>query len=195
MQRPLTGVRIAALVASGFEEVELSEPRRALEVAGARVELVSPKKDFVRSWMRTDWGADFAVDRHLGDVEESDYAALLIPGGLLSPDYLRMDERAVALVRRFARAGKPIAAFCHAPWLLIEADVVEGRSVTSFPSLRTDLENAGARWRDAPVVTDRMLLTVRRQDDLDLACPRFAQLLTARASEAYKYPISKGIHP
>lgn len=190
MQRRLNGERFAALVASGFDEAELELPRRSLEQAGARVELVSPKKDFVRGWRRTDWGAEHAVDRHVGDVDHRDYEGLIVPGGLLSPDYLRMDQRAVDLVRRFAKNGKPIAAVGHAAWLLIEADVVEGRSVTSFPSLRTDLENAGARWRDEAMVTDGPIVTVRRQDDLPLVIERLAAHLTQRVDATERARLS-----
>jgi protease I len=188
MSLSLGGLPIAALVGSGFEQVELMEPRRALEAAGARVELVSPKKHEVRAWRRTDWGDDFQVDRHIMDVGALDYGALFIPGGLLSPDYLRMDQRAVDLVRAFVRARKPVAAFCHAVCLLTEAGVVRDRRVTSYPSLRVDLENAGARWLDEPVVVDGALLTVRRQDDLDVACTRLVELVSARRAATANGP-------
>ena len=180
MQRRLNSERFAALVASGFDEGELDLPRRSLERLGGRVELVSPKKDFVRGWERTDWGAEHAVDRHVGDADHRDYAGLLVPGGLLSPDYLRMDQRAIDLVRQFAKNDKPIAALGHAAWLLIEADVIEGRRITSFPSLRTDAENAGARWLDEPLVIDGPILTVRRQDDLPLVIEQVLAHLTRR---------------
>lgn len=174
---PINGVRVGALVASGFEQVELLDPRRALEGAGARVEIVSPKKDSVRAWNRTDWGDHFNVDHHLAQVDADSYAALLVPGGLLSADYLRMDQRAVDLVERFVRARKPVAALCHGVWLLVEANVVAGRSLTGYPSLRTDIENAGGHYRDEAAVVDGPLLTVRRQDDLPFGLGRLLQLL------------------
>jgi protease I len=185
---PTRDMRVAALVASGFEQVELSEPRRAFESIDVSVEIVSPKKDTVRAWHRTDWGDDFQVDAHVGDVDLARYASLLIPGGLLSADYLRMDQRAVDLVNRFMKARKPIAALCHGVWLLVEANVVSGRSVTSYPSLRTDLENAGARWRDEPVVVDGMILTLRRQDDLPTAAPRLLELHRQRDNHLFGPP-------
>lgn len=175
---PIRGMRVAALVASGFEQVELVEPRRALESAGARVEVVSPKKDSVRAWNRTDWGEEFAVDSHIADVDVDGCACLLIPGGLLSADYLRMDQRAVDLVHGFVRAKKPVAALCHGVWLLVEANVVRGRTVTAYPSLRTDIENAGGRFQDEAVVVDGSILTVRRQDDLEAACLSLVELVS-----------------
>jgi protease I len=174
---PINGVRVGALVASGFERIELMDPRRALESAGASVEIISPKKDSVRAWNRTDWGEDFAVDRHLGQIDASTYACLLIPGGLLSADYLRMDQRAVDLVEDFVRARKPVAALCHGVWLLVEANVVAGRSLTGYPSLRTDIENAGGHFRDEPSVVDGPMLTIRRQDDLAFGLSRLLPLI------------------
>jgi protease I len=181
-------MRVAALVASGFEQMELSEARKALESVGVIVEIVSPKKDAVRAWHRTDWGDEIRVDRHLGDVGADRYAALLVPGGLLSADYLRMDQRAVDLVNGFVRARKPVAAFCHGVGLLLEAGVVSGRSVTSYPSLRTDLENGGARWRDDPYVVDGMIFTLRRQDDLASATPRLIELFGRRDDHLFGPP-------
>jgi protease I len=181
-------MRVAALVASGFEQVELSEPRRTFDRVGAHVDIVSPKKDSVRAWNRTDWGDDLQVNVHLGDVEPNRYSALLIPGGLLSIDHLRMDQRAVDLVSAFVRARKPVAALCHGVWLLVEAGAVSGRAVTSYPSLRTDLENAGARWCDEPVVVDGMILTLRRPDDLPIAAPRLIELVSGRDGHPFGPP-------
>jgi len=166
MDTDVTGKRIAMLVTTGFEQSELVAPRRVLGYCGADVEIVSTKRGHVRAWNRHDWGAEFPVDRHIDDVSVDEYDALLLPGGVMSPDYLRMDTRAVSFVRNFVHSGKLVAAICHGPWLLAEADVVRGRRVTSFPSLRTDLVNALADWIDAPVVRDFNLLTSRRPDDI-----------------------------
>jgi protease I len=162
----LNGRKIAILVADGFEEVELTEPRRALEQAGARVEIVSPEDGKVRGWAGTDWGADVAVDRALADARADDYDALLLPGGVMNPDNLRKDERAVQFTRSFFAAGKPVAAICHAPWLLAEAGVLRDREITSYESIRTDMKNAGARWVDREVVVDNGLVTSRNPDDI-----------------------------
>lgn len=187
-------LNVVALVGSGFEQSELLEPRRALESAGARVEVVSPKKDSVRAWNRTDWGEDFAVDRHVADVDAERAGALLIPGGLLSADYLRMDQRAVDLVQSFVRANKPIAALCHGVWLLVEANVVAGRTLTSYPSLRVDVENAGGRWRDEPVVVDGSVVTMRRQDDIAVLCQKWIELLSDTPARRDHRPFGRSDH-
>jgi protease I len=170
MPNRLQGKRVAMLVDKGFEEVELTEPRKALEAEGARVEIVSPQAEQVRSWNRTEWGRDFPVDRGLEDASASDYDALVLPGGVMNPDRLRMNEQAVAFVRSFFTDHKPVAAICHGPWILIEAEVVNGREMTSYPSLKTDLVNAGARWVDREVVVDQGLVTSRRPEDLPAFC-------------------------
>ena len=175
MANELRSKRVAMLVTNGFEQVELTEPRKALLDAGASVDIVSLKKDAVRAWNHKDWGQEFDVDVHIDAASVDDYDALVLPGGVMNPDYLRLDPRAVDFVGKFTRSGKPVAAICHAPWTLIEADVVRGRRMTSYPSLRTDLENAGARWIDEEVVIDRNLITSRRPDDL----PAFNQALTS----------------
>jgi deglycase len=145
MPNELRGKRIAALVDDGFEQVELTEPKQALEIAGARVDIVSPQPQKVKGWEHTKWGDEFSVDRRLDSVRADEYDALLLPGGVMNPDRLRMNPRAVAFVKAFADSGKPIAAICHAPWTLIDAGVVRGRTMTSWPSLATDLRNAGAK--------------------------------------------------
>jgi protease I len=162
----LNGRKVAILVANGFEEVELTEPRRALEEAGAAVEVISPEKGTVRGWDHTDWGQQLPVDRTLSDARPEDYDALLLPGGVMNPDHLRRNDDAVRFTRAFFEAGKPVAAICHAPWLLVEADVVRDREVTSYESLKTDLRNAGAKWVDREVVVDSGLVTSRNPDDL-----------------------------
>lgn len=162
----LNGKRVAMLVADGFEQVELTEPRRALEEAGAKVDLISPETGRVKAWDESDWGREFDVDVALSDASPEEYDALVLPGGVMNPDHLRMNPEAVRFARDFFDAGKPVAAICHGPWLLVEADVVRGRRVTSYPSLRKDLENAGAVWQDREVVTDQGLVTSRNPDDI-----------------------------
>ena len=162
----LSGKRVAALVDNGFEQSELLEPRKALEDAGARVDVVSPQRSEVRGWKHTDWGKSVSVDRGLDEASADEYDALLLPGGVMNPDKLRVNPKAVAFVKAFVAAGKPIAAICHAPWTLIEAEAVRGRRVTSWPSLKTDLRNAGAEWMDQEVVVDNNLVSSRKPDDL-----------------------------
>ena len=162
----LEGRKVAILATQGFEQAELLEPRRALEQAGATVKVVSPEAGRIRAWNETDWGEEVDVDVKLSDASADHFDALMLPGGVMNPDKLRMDSRAVRLVRAFFEAGKPVAAICHAPWLLVEADVADGRRLTSYPSLRRDLENAGADWIDQEVVVDHGLVTSRNPGDL-----------------------------
>jgi protease I len=166
MSDKLSHHRVAILVANGFEQEELTRPREALEAAGAVTELVSPEDGKVKGWEHTDWGDEFDVDVSLDDADPEAYDALLLPGGVMNPDRLRGNEGALAFVRAFFQAGKPVAAICHAPWTLIDAGVVEGREMTSYPSLRTDLRNAGATWVDREVVVDQGLVTSREPADL-----------------------------
>ncbi len=166
MANELVGKKVAMLVTNGFEQSELTEPRQVLKQAGAGVDLVSLKKEAVKAWNHKEWGDEFHVDVHIDAARVEDYDALVLPGGVMNPDYLRLDPRAVEFVRSFMRSGKPVAAICHGPWTLIEADVVRGKRVTSYPSLRTDLRNAGAQWSDEEVVIDSNLITSRRPEDL-----------------------------
>lgn len=166
MPEQLAGKRVAALVAKGFEQVELVEPRKALEAAGATVHVVSPEPDTVRGWNHTEWGDEVRVDTQLDRARADDYDALLLPGGVMNPDRLRANPKAVQLVKEFFDDGKPIAVICHGPWTLIEADVVRGITMTSYPSVKTDLRNAGATWVDAEVVVDRGIVSSRKPDDL-----------------------------
>lgn len=166
MAKQLTGKRVAALIAKGFEQVELLEPREALEKAGATVHVVSPESRKVRAWNHTEWGKDVDVDRGLDDARAEEYDALLLPGGVMNPDHLRMNPKAVEFVKRFFDDGKPIAVICHGSWTLIEAGVVRDLTITSYPSLRTDLKNAGAAWVDREVVVDRGIVSSRRPADL-----------------------------
>lgn len=165
-QHDLNGKRIAIVVTRGFEEIELTDPREALDAAGAETVLISPEEGSVKSWTDKNWGNDFPVDLPLSEARASDFDALLLPGGVMNPDKLRMEQDAVQLVKDFAAARKPIASICHGPWLLAEADVVRGRKVTSYPSLQTDLKNAGANWVDEEVVVDAGMVTSRNPDDL-----------------------------
>jgi protease I len=162
----LAGKKVAILVENGFEQVELTEPKRALEEAGAQTFIISPQKDRVKGWNHTEWGDEFKVDLPLERANPADYDALLLPGGVMNPDKLRMNPDAVRFVRAFFEAGKPVAAICHGPWTLIEAGVVKGRTLTSYPSIKTDLINAGANWVDREVVVDQGLVTSRRPDDI-----------------------------
>jgi protease I len=148
------------------EQVELVEPRRALEDAGAKTTLISPKAGKIKAWQHDHWGDELEVDLPLDEARAEDFDALMLPGGVMNPDHLRMDQRAVHFARTMFNAGKPIAAICHGPWLLVEADVVRNRSVTSWPSLKTDLRNAGADWSDQEVVTDMGIVTSRKPDDI-----------------------------
>lgn len=166
MSHDLNGRTIAILATDGFEQSELTEPKRALEDAGATVHVISPKSGSIRGWNHTDWGDEVPVDRGLEQARPEDYDGLVLPGGQINPDKLRLEPRAVEFVRAFFAAGKPVGAICHGPWLLVEADVVRGREVTSWPSLRTDLRNAGAHWVDREVVVDQGLVTSRKPDDI-----------------------------
>lgn len=166
MAEKLNGTRVAILATDGVEQVELVEPRKALDAAGARTQLVSPKAGKIKAWQHDHWGDELDVDVELGSARVADFDALLIPGGVINPDTLRMDDKAVELVRDFYREGKPIAAICHGPWMLVEAGVVRGRTVTSWPSLQTDLRNAGADWVDREVATDEGIVTSRKPDDI-----------------------------
>ena len=166
MAGELNNIRVAALVDNGFEQSELLEPKKALEAAGARVDIVSPQQGKVKGWQHTNWGQEVAVDVRLDSASPDQYDALLLPGGVMNPDKLRANAKAVQFVKAFADSGRPIAAICHGPWTLIEAGAVRGRRMTSWPSLQTDLKNAGANWVDQEVVTDNGLVTSRKPDDL-----------------------------
>jgi deglycase len=166
MAEQLNGKRVAILVADGFEQVELTEPKQALEDAGAITQIVSPAGDEVKGWKHTEWGDKFPVDVALEDADCKNYDALLLPGGVINPDKLRLEEKAIKFIKGFADAKKPIAAICHGPWTLIDAGVARGRKITSWPSLKTDLLNAGADWVDEEVVVDNGIVTSRKPDDI-----------------------------
>jgi protease I len=162
----LSNKRVAILAADGFEQVELLKPRKALEDAGATTEIVSPSADKIQGMNHDEKGDTVRVDVPLDDADAADYDALMIPGGLINPDTLRTNKLALEFVRRFFQAGKPVAAICHAPWVLIDADLVQGRTLTSWPAIRTDVENAGGNWVDKEVVVDQGLVTSRKPDDI-----------------------------
>jgi protease I len=180
MSELLKGKKVAVLVEKGFEEVELVKPVEALEREGAEVKIISPQKDKVKAWDRKNWGKEYDVDINLEKAEPADFNALLLPGGVMNPDYLRMNEKAVQFVRSFFDDDKPVAAICHGPWTLIEAGALQGRTVTSYPSLKTDVKNAGAEWIDEEVVVDKGLVTSRNPDDL----PAFSQKMVDEFSES-----------
>jgi protease I len=158
--------RVMILATDGFEQSELEGPKANLEKAGFNTVVVSPKDDEIKGWDKTDWGRPVPVDLTLSEAEAVDFDALLLPGGQINPDKLRMEEKAVKIVRDFVQSGKPVAAICHGPWLLVEADAVRGKTVTSWPSIRTDLKNAGANVVDQEVAVDGNLITSRKPDDI-----------------------------
>ena len=175
---PLSGLRIAILATDGFEQAELEQPRDMLQAAGAKTVLIAPKAGSIQGFHHHDKADRFTVELELDHAKAQDYDALLLPGGALNPDALRMIPKAVELVRSFARSHKLIGAICHGPWLLAEADVVEGCQVTSWPSIRTDLINAGADWVDQPVVVDQAMVTSRKPDDIPAFVGKIIELLS-----------------
>jgi len=184
----LKGKRVAILVADGFEQVEMTKPREALNQAGAKTELISPAKGQVQGWNHDEKADKFPVDVELNNAKANNYDALLLPGGVANPDHLRMIPEAVEFVKSFFDAGKPVAAICHGPWMLVEAGVVKGKTVTSWPSVKTDLRNAGAMWVDLEVVTDHGLVTSRKPDDI----PAFNRKMLEEFAEGAYAPQSVG---
>lgn len=162
----LKGMRVAILATDGFEQSELQEPKQALDAAGAETEVISLNNGEIRGWRHKDWGDSVHVDRSLGAANPKDYGALVLPGGVMNPDALRMQPRAVSFVRAFFEAGKPVAAICHGPWTIVETGAARGYRMTSWPSLKTDITNAGGIWIDEEVVADKNLVTSRKPDDL-----------------------------
>jgi protease I len=162
----LKGLKVAILVTDGFEHVELVEPRKALDQAGATTSIVSPKSGRVRSWKFTEWGEELPVDSTLDRARPDEFDALLLPGGVINPDKLRIEPKAVAFAKAFFDSEKPVAAICHGPWTVIETGAARGRRIASWPSLKTDLRNAGAEWVDQEVVVDRNLITSRKPEDI-----------------------------
>lgn len=158
--------RIAILATNGFEEIELTSPKEAMEKEGFEVDIVSPEQGKIKSWNKTDWSKEYKIDKSLGEVNAKDYHALMLPGGVLNPDKLRTDQKALSFVRDFFEQKKPVGAICHAPWTLISAGVVKGRTMTSYNSMKEDVINAGANWVDKEVVVDEGFVTSRNPDDL-----------------------------
>jgi protease I len=173
------GKRVAILATDGFEQSELMKPKAALDQAGAKTEVVSLKKGSIKGWNEHDWGASVTVDRTVEGLQADPYDALVLPGGVMNPDKLRTNPEVRRFVRQFFDEGKPVAAICHGPWTLIDAGVISGRRVTSWPSLRTDLENAGAQWVDEPVVVDNGLVTSRQPADI----PEFNRKMVEEIAE------------
>jgi protease I len=173
MEQNLKGKRVAILATDGFEQVELTEPKKNLEAVGAKVTVLSLKSGEIKGWDKTEWGKSVKVDGLVKDAKPDEFDALVLPGGQMNPDVLRTDSGAVTFVRTFVATGKPVAAICHGPWTLIEADVVRGKTMTSWPSVHTDLKNAGAHWVDEPVVVDGNLITSRKPEDI----PAFSQAI------------------
>jgi protease I len=185
MAEKLAGKKVAILAADGFEEVELTKPRKALEDAGAKTSVVSLKSGKIQGMNHADKGATVDVDLTLADAKPQEFDALLIPGGLMNPDTLRSNDEALEFVRHFFRQGKPVAAICHAPWVLIDAEVVSGRTITSWPAIRTDVRNAGATWVDQDVVVDNGLVTSRKPDDI----PAFNEKMIEEFGEG-RHPVA-----
>lgn len=193
MTDELRGRRVAVLAADGVEQVELEKPRKAVEDAGAQVSLVSIDDGEIQAMNGDiDKGGKFSVDHKVSEVSADQFDALILPGGTINPDKLRLDADAVAFVRNFVNSGKPVAAICHGPWTLVEADVVRGRTVTSYPSIRTDLRNAGATVIDEEVVTDQGLVTSRNPDDLPAFCAKLLEEFAQGDSTQRKHPVATG---
>lgn len=185
-KRLLQNVKVAILVENGFEQEEMTRPQRALHDAGAETHIVSPAWKTVKGWDHVDWGDEFDVDIKLDEADPDQYDALLLPGGVMNPDKLRRNEQAQEFVRQFFAEGKPVAAICHAPWLLIDTGLAVGRRLTSYHSIQTDLKNAGARWEDEEVVVDENLITSRSPRDI----PAFNRTLIAELIRTQPEPAS-----
>lgn len=182
----LDGKKVAILATDGFEQSELFEPKKRLEQEGATTQVIAPKTGQIRGWNHTDWGDSVNVDVALETARVDDYDALVLPGGVINPDKLRTVDRAVSFVREFFESGKPVAAICHGPWLLIEAGVIRGRRATSYHSIKTDMKNAGADWVDQEVVTDKGLVTSRSPDDLPAFCSKLIEEIAEGKHEQRK---------
>lgn len=184
MSGDLQGKKIAILATDGFEQVELTEPKKALEEAGAATEVVSLKSGAIKGWKTKDWGDSVKVDTTLDQARARDYDALVLPGGVINPDHLRMEPKAVQFVKDFVATGRPVAAICHGPWMLAEAGVVKGKTITSWPSIRTDLKNAGANVVDQEVVRDGQFITSRKPDDIPAFNRALIETLSGKAAKA-----------
>ncbi len=179
----LKGKRIAFLATDGFEQSELMEPRKALDAAGATTVLISIKKGTIKAWHNDAWGEALNVDQVVSEAKMEDFDCLVLPGGVINPDKLRMDLDAVQFVKSFIKAGKPVAAICHGPWLLVEADAVRGKKITSWPSVKTDIKNAGGNWVDEEVVEDHGIITSRKPDDITAFNRKIMEVLVRSAQK------------
>jgi protease I len=186
MEKRLDGKRIAILATDGFEQVELTEPKKNLEKAGAKVTVLSVEKTpkEIKGWDKTDWGGKVKVDGLVAKADPAEFDALVLPGGVMNPDKLRMDKDAVAFVKRFADSGKTVAAICHGPWTLVEADVVRGKTMTSWPSVHTDLKNAGANWVDKEVAVDGQFISSRKPEDIPAFSEKIIEVLSGAAQSS-----------
>ena len=187
----LTGKKVAILTESGFEEVELTSPKKALEDAGAEVEIVSPQKEKVKAWAHDHWSIELPVDVNVEEADPNDYDALMIPGGVLNPDKMRLNDKCVEFAQQFLQDGKPVAAICHGPQLLIETGMLEGRNITSYPSVKTDMINAGAIWTDREVIVDNGLVTSRSPNDLEA----FNKKMIEEIKEGQHSPVTRTPSP
>ncbi len=187
----LSGKKVAILTENGFEEVELTSPKKALEEAGAKVDIVSPQKEKVKAWDHDHWSIELPVDVPLDKANPDDYDALMVPGGVLNPDQMRVNQDCVDFAQQFLESGKPVAAICHGPQLLIETGMLSGRNMTSFPSIRTDLENAGVTWADLEVVVDNGLVTSRSPKDLEA----FNRKMIEEIAEGAHSPVTAMTNP
>jgi protease I len=178
----LSGLKVAILATDGFEQSELTEPLKALKEAGAKTQVVSPKTGKIRGWNHKEWGQEIGVDQELKSASAEDYDALVLPGGVMNPDSLRMEPKAVAFVKSFFDAGKPVAAICHGPWTVVESGAAKGHKMTSWPSLKTDIKNAGGEWVDQEVVVDHNLVTSRKPDDLPAFNRELLKMFAERGS-------------
>ena len=179
----LKGLKVAILIENGFEQVEMTAPRKALDEAGAETKIVSPAGEQVRGWNHTEWGDRFPVDVKLDDARAANFDALLLPGGVINPDKLRMNPKAMAFAKAFFDANKPVATICHGPWTVVEVGAARGRKMTSWPSIKTDLKNAGANWVDQEAVVDGNLVTSRKPDDI----PAFNREMIALFSHVHAH--------
>ena len=187
----LKGKKVAILTENGFEEVELTSPKKALEKAGAKVEIVSPQKHKVKAWAHDHWSIELPVDVNVEDADPKEYDALMVPGGVLSPDKMRLNEKCVEFAQHFLQEGKPVAAICHGPQLLIETGMLEGRNMTSYPSVKTDLMNAGVLWSDREVIVDNGLVTSRSPEDLEA----FNKKMIGEIKEGQHSPVTRTVSP
>jgi protease I len=187
----LKGKKVAIITENGFEEIELTSPKKALEDAGAEVKIVSPQNSKVKAWAHDHWSIELPVDVHIENADPNDYDALMIPGGVLNPDKMRLNDKCVEFAQHFLQEGKPVAAICHGPQLLIETGMLEGRNMTSYPSIRTDIVNAGALWSDREVIVDNGLITSRSPEDLEA----FNKKMIEEIKEGQHSPVTKTPSP